>query len=105
MQDGYPPDRQNLLHRTAGPYKRVICDDDLPVQAPTKYELVINLNTAKRLGLEVPATLLARADEVKVLRTKIDRCRRGLDWALATHSVKSIGRFVATHRVTQSAAW
>jgi putative tryptophan/tyrosine transport system substrate-binding protein len=63
----YGPDRINLYRRAAGYVDRILKGEkpaDMPVQAPTKYQLVINLKTAKTLSLDVPPHLQQIADEV-----------------------------------------
>jgi len=64
---GYGPEIQDLFRQVGGMTRKVLLGAkvaELPAERPTRFQLVINLKTAKALGLEVPPTLLARADEV-----------------------------------------
>ena len=63
----YGPDRVEQFERAAGYVDRILKGEkpaDLPVQSPTRYELVVNTKTAKALGIDVPSSVLSRADEV-----------------------------------------
>jgi putative tryptophan/tyrosine transport system substrate-binding protein len=63
----YGPDQVDIWRRAATYVDRILRGAkpaELPVQLPTKYEMVVNLKTAKALGLDLPASVLARADEV-----------------------------------------
>jgi putative ABC transport system substrate-binding protein len=63
----YGPNTNDPQRRAAGYVDRILKGEkpaDMPVQAPTKYELIVNLKTAKALGLTIPQSLLATADEI-----------------------------------------
>jgi putative ABC transport system substrate-binding protein len=63
----YGPDFPSIYTRAAGYVARILADanpGELPIQRPTKFELIINLKTARGLGLSIPETLLVRADQV-----------------------------------------
>jgi putative tryptophan/tyrosine transport system substrate-binding protein len=63
----YGPNTLDPVRRAAGYLDRILKGEkpaDMPVQAPTKYELIVNLKTAKTLGLSIPQSLLATADEL-----------------------------------------